>query len=287
MRRAWRKSRPACRTGNWPLRGTGMTVLINSWLLLSAQRKECAKVTSARVKTVNIQQHGYLTLDRRLRGVVTHPRPLRVKHSISVDRSQGRLNVQPGLCKGQLQSSTLPSFERSRPRSWVLKRYLWEAGPSQRFAPIAPRPGRMCSGSARPGKSMESKLSMQKPDQLWRRCEVFEKPYTQKKNPAPCVRTFLWNFLKPAKSLNWNHERPTPHRSETKGVAERAVRRVKEGSSSVLVQCGPSRKPGGQKQCSVIAIPEMCRTYQQTARRLMNICSIHHLMGRTFLLEQM
>ena len=30
----------------------------------------------------------------------------------------------------------------------------------------------------------------------------------------------------------------TPHRSETSGIAERAVRRVKEGTSAVLLQSG-------------------------------------------------
>ena len=30
----------------------------------------------------------------------------------------------------------------------------------------------------------------------------------------------------------------TPHRSETNGIAERAVRRVKEGTSAVLLQSG-------------------------------------------------
>ena len=42
--------------------------------------------------------------------------------------------------------------------------------------------------------------------------------------------------MKACEELNWNHERSTPHRSETHGDAERAVRRVKEGTSSVLVQ---------------------------------------------------
>ena len=36
--------------------------------------------------------------------------------------------------------------------------------------------------------------------------------------------------------LSWNHCTSTPHRSETNGIAERAVRRVKEGSSAVLLQ---------------------------------------------------
>ena len=35
-----------------------------------------------------------------------------------------------------------------------------------------------------------------------------------------------------------NHCTCTPHRSETNGIAERAVRRVKEGTSAVLLQSG-------------------------------------------------
>ena len=35
---------------------------------------------------------------------------------------------------------------------------------------------------------------------------------------------------------------PTPHRSETNGIVERAVRRVKEGTSAVLLQSGLDEK---------------------------------------------
>ena len=45
-------------------------------------------------------------------------------------------------------------------------------------------------------------------------------------------------FGKPCEDLSWNHCTSTPHRSETKGIAERAVRRVKEGTSAVLLQSG-------------------------------------------------
>ena len=38
--------------------------------------------------------------------------------------------------------------------------------------------------------------------------------------------------------LSRNHCTSTPHRSETNGIAERAVRRVKEGISAVLLQSG-------------------------------------------------
>ena len=45
-------------------------------------------------------------------------------------------------------------------------------------------------------------------------------------------------FGKVCEDLPWNHCTSTPHRSETNGIAERAVRRVKEGTSAVLLQSG-------------------------------------------------
>ena len=38
--------------------------------------------------------------------------------------------------------------------------------------------------------------------------------------------------------LGYSHDTSTPHRSETNGIAERAVRRVKEGTAAVLTQSG-------------------------------------------------
>ena len=43
---------------------------------------------------------------------------------------------------------------------------------------------------------------------------------------------------KACEGLSWSHCTSTPHRSETNGIAERAVRRVKEGTSAVLSQSG-------------------------------------------------
>ena len=43
---------------------------------------------------------------------------------------------------------------------------------------------------------------------------------------------------KACEDLSWNHCTSTPHRSETNGIAERAARRVKEGTSAVLLQSG-------------------------------------------------
>ena len=43
-------------------------------------------------------------------------------------------------------------------------------------------------------------------------------------------------FGKACEDLSWNHCTSTPHRSETNGIAERSERRVKEGTSAVLLQ---------------------------------------------------
>ena len=45
-------------------------------------------------------------------------------------------------------------------------------------------------------------------------------------------------FGKACEDLSWNHCTSTPHKSETDGIAERAVHRVKEGTSAVLLQSG-------------------------------------------------
>ena len=47
-------------------------------------------------------------------------------------------------------------------------------------------------------------------------------------------------FGKACEDFSWNHCTSAPHRSETNGIAGRAVRRVKEGTSAVLLQSGLS-----------------------------------------------
>ena len=43
-------------------------------------------------------------------------------------------------------------------------------------------------------------------------------------------------FGKACEELSWDHCTPTPHSSETNDIAQHAVRRVKEGTSAVLLQ---------------------------------------------------
>ena len=49
-------------------------------------------------------------------------------------------------------------------------------------------------------------------------------------------------FGKACEDLSWNHCASTPHRSETNGITERAVRSVTEGTSAVLLQSGLDEK---------------------------------------------
>ena len=53
-------------------------------------------------------------------------------------------------------------------------------------------------------------------------------------------------FGKDCEDLSWNQCTSTPHGSETNGIAERAVRRVKEGTSAVLLQSGLDKKRVGR-----------------------------------------
>ena len=57
-------------------------------------------------------------------------------------------------------------------------------------------------------------------------------------------------FVKSCEGLAWNHRTAPPHRSETNGIAENAVRRVKEGTSAVLLQSGlDERWWAGSMEC--------------------------------------
>ena len=66
-------------------------------------------------------------------------------------------------------------------------------------------------------------------------CKKLLEPY---RKPKVIYTDNSLEFGKACEDLSWNHCTSTPHRSETNGIAERAVRRVKEGTSAVLLQSG-------------------------------------------------
>ena len=62
------------------------------------------------------------------------------------------------------------------------------------------------------------------------------------RNPKVIYTDNSLEFGKSCEDLPWNHCTSTPRRSETNGTAERAVRRVTEGTSAVLLQSGLDEK---------------------------------------------
>ena len=68
-----------------------------------------------------------------------------------------------------------------------------------------------------------------------RRLQKFLEP---ERKPKVIYTDNSLEFGKACEDLSWNHCTSAPHRSETSGIAERAVRRVKEGTCAVLLQWG-------------------------------------------------
>ena len=77
-----------------------------------------------------------------------------------------------------------------------------------------------------------------------------------------------WEFGKSCEEFSWNHCTSTPHRSETHGIAERAVRRVKEGTSAVLLQSGLGE--------NFWADSMECYTYLRNIQDLLSDGKTHH-----------
>ena len=66
------------------------------------------------------------------------------------------------------------------------------------------------------------------------------------RNPKVIYTDNSLEFGKACEELSWNHCMSTPHRSETNGTAERAVRSVKEGTSCCIVAIGSEWKLVGR-----------------------------------------
>ena len=89
----------------------------------------------------------------------------------------------------------------------------------------------ICSRGAGLSHSMDPSISVQNKtsQETQRSLQKFLEP---ERNPKVIYTDNSLEFGKACEDLSWNHCTSTPHRSETNGIAERAVRRVKEGTSA-------------------------------------------------------
>ena len=92
---------------------------------------------------------------------------------------------------------------------------------------------------------MESKLftQIQTLSETVRNPRMF---FIWKKIHRLCTLIFHWHLGTAHEDLQRNHSTSTPLRSETNGIAERAVRRFKEGTSIVLLQSGLDEQTVGR-----------------------------------------
>ena len=85
-------------------------------------------------------------------------------------------------------------------------------------------------------------------------------------NPETIPEALSWYKILPLNGfdltrevLSWYHRTSTPHRSETKGIAERAVRRVKKVRQQ-FCRSQDWMKGGGQTLWNVVGFCEMSKT---------------------------
>ena len=94
----------------------------------------------------------------------------------------------------------------------------------------------ICSRGAGSSYSMDPGVPVQKTKLHKKPREACKSSWSLMGSLKSFTLTIPWNSAKLVKIFSWNHCTSTPHRSETNRIAERAVRRVKEGTSAVLLQ---------------------------------------------------
>ena len=134
--------------------------------------------------------------------------------------------------KGHLQKTYWRSRTSCRKFWWL--DYSRSQGP-QRQLRIS-KQSSICSRGAGLGHPMDPNLSVQNKNFTGNSKKLAEVPGTREKLEVIYTDNSL-EFGKACEDFSWNHW-TSHHRSETNGIAERAVRRVKEGTSAVLLQSG-------------------------------------------------
>ena len=125
-----------------------------------------------------------------------------------------------------------------------------------------------------PGVPVQTKTSQE----TQRSLQKFLEP---ERNPKVFYTDNSLEFGKACEDLSWNHCTSTPHRSETDGIAERAVRRVKEGTSAVLLQSGRNESWWADSM-DVTPICETSQINYLMGRRPMKDVLGNHLKDRLF-----
>ena len=106
----------------------------------------------------------------------------------------------------------------------------------------------MCNRGAGLGHPMDPVVSVQNKtsQETQRSSQKFLEP---DRKPKVIYTDNSLEFGKACEDLSWNHCTSTPHRSERNGIAERAVRRVKEGTSVALLQSGLEKWWADSMEC--------------------------------------
>ena len=84
------------------------------------------------------------------------------------------------------------------------------------------------------GHPMDPVVSVQNKKLRMKHKGAYKSSLYPNKNPKVIYTDNSLEFGKAFEDLSWNHCTSTPHRSETNGMAERAVRRVKEGTCGIV-----------------------------------------------------
>ena len=126
---------------------------------------------------------------------------------------------------------------RSRTTSWKFWRLDHSRSQGPQWQLRISKQSPVCSRGAGLSHPMDPGISVQ--DQNFTRNpeKLANSSWNPRGNQKSFTLTIPWNSMMHMK-ISWNHCTSTPHRSETNGIAERAVRRVKEGTPAVLLQSG-------------------------------------------------
>ena len=132
-------------------------------------------------------------------------------HKVLDEEQESRLHHKCGVVAQDLATQWIQS------NPWKTKS-AEEIERSQRTFSNSEEKPQMCSGCARLGNSMDSKLSMQNQISSGDDEKSSKLPAPRRKSEIHLYRHSV-EFINACVELNWNHERSTPLRSETHGIA--------------------------------------------------------------------